>query len=325
VLVVAIGLLAGGARLWLHQQHPTNRSDFGQVWYAGATLLAGGNPYAVVGPGQPFDWEFPLLYPMPAIVVAAPLSVLPLRWAEALFLTVGFAAFVWAVTRHGSSPALCACASLSALWVLETVQWSPLITAAALIPSLGFLLACKPNIALALLAAYPSRRAMLGAAAFGLTTMVIWPWWPSAWLETFSAAPHIQAPVTRTGGPLLLLTLPLWRHADARLLLAMACVPHTPVLYEVIPLFLLARTLEQGAVLAVATVVTHRLVEPGLPLIEWFGRVGDVIFWLFYLPCLGLVIWNHRAELRQRIRSCMSRCRALRRPRSENARSYLKS
>ena len=54
------------------------------------------------------------------------------------------------------------------------------------------------------------------------------------------------APITRPGGVLVLLALLKWKRADARLLLALACVPHTTVPYETIPLFLIPQTWRQA-------------------------------------------------------------------------------
>jgi hypothetical protein len=45
--------------------------------------------------------------------------------------------------------------SLPALMTLQTSQWSLLLTGAALVPAVGFLLVAKPTIGLALFAAFP--------------------------------------------------------------------------------------------------------------------------------------------------------------------------
>src|SRR5689334_6881561 len=66
--------------------HGGQASDFAQLWYAARAWRYGMNPYDVVGPGRAFPWPFPLLYPLPAVIVAVPFSFLPVRLAEALFL-----------------------------------------------------------------------------------------------------------------------------------------------------------------------------------------------------------------------------------------------
>ena len=52
---------------------------------------------------------------------------------------------------------------------------------------------------LALLAAYPSARAAIGAALFVLLSIVIWPSWVGDWLSGLHTATHIAAPITRPG------------------------------------------------------------------------------------------------------------------------------
>jgi hypothetical protein len=241
------------------------------------------------------EWEFPLFYPLPAVLFAVPFTFLPLWIAEAAVVALGFGLFAWAVTRDTwRSPVLLGCLSLAAVQVLQTAQWSPLLTAAALLPSLGFLLAAKPTLALALLVAYPSRRALVGAAACGLLTLLIWSWWVDGWLAALPAATHISAPITRWGGPLLLLALLKWRRPEARLLTALACVPHTPELYEVVPLFLIITCLEEGLILVMliwlAQMIRQALMPPDGDYLVWMTLSGQVIVALIYLPCLITVL-----------------------------------
>ena len=62
----------------------------------------------------------------------------------------------------------------------------------------------------------------------------------------------MTAPVTyvTAGGPLILLALLRWRRPEARLLVALGCIPHTTMLYEALPLFLVARRWQEGVLLA---------------------------------------------------------------------------
>ena len=53
-------------------------------------------------------------------------------------------------------------------------------------------------------------------------------------------------PLTRRVGPLVLLSLITWKRADARLLLALACVPHTTAPYETIPFIRIPQTRPQA-------------------------------------------------------------------------------
>jgi len=277
---------------WIHPR--VDPSDFVQPWAAARMLAQGQNPYELIGPGRPFEHQFLLIYPATSALVAMPLAWAPSRLADSLFIGLGAAALAWALTRRTlANPQLWVFASFAMMVTAQTVQWSPWLTAAALMPSLGFVFAAKPSIGLAMLAAYPSRLAILGAAALTLATVVLWPWWIPAWLATLSSVTHMSAPVMRWGGPFILLALLRWRRADARLLAALACVPQTPVLYEVVPLFLLVRNVREAALMVVFTGATGTIVEriaQGADYNTWMAINGQWMVWLVYLPCTAMVL-----------------------------------
>ncbi|HEU6450450.1 MAG TPA: hypothetical protein VFT57_03455, partial [Gemmatimonadaceae bacterium] len=143
---------------------PDASTDF-EFWWRGArTLIAGGNPY-LMAPSTP-DWPLPdpLFYPLPALLLTAPLAELSLPSAGAIFMGISGGLLAWLVTREG----------LWRLWIFGTAsyfmackigQWSPLIMAVAFMPAAGFLAAMKPNLGLALLSYRPTWRAALGCAA----------------------------------------------------------------------------------------------------------------------------------------------------------------
>ena len=105
--------------------------------------------------------------------------------------------------------------------------------------------------------------ALLAAVGFTVVTLVLWPWWPREWLAQLSTVTHMSAPVTRWGGPLLLLAALRWRRPEARLLLGLSCIPQTPVVYEAVPLFLLVTTLREGVALLVVTVLLGLVLPDG--------------------------------------------------------------
>src|SRR3954454_1793434 len=181
-------------------------SDLAPIWASARAWLHHQDPYEAVGPGRAFDTIFPQIYPMTAIVTVAPLALMPLRWADAIFAGAGFALFAWAVTaKKLATPSIVALVSLGGLMTLQTSQWSLLLTGAALVPGLGWLLIAKPTVGLALFAAFPRWRTAIGCALFlGLVTL-IWPGWIVQWLATLASAPHVVAPITRRAGPLVLL------------------------------------------------------------------------------------------------------------------------
>ncbi len=79
----------------LHE--PDWPTDFDQLWHAARSLLNGDNPYATVGPGRPFQWDWPLFYPLPAVLLAVPFTVLPVAVARVAFSTLAAGVLGWAV------------------------------------------------------------------------------------------------------------------------------------------------------------------------------------------------------------------------------------
>jgi len=271
----------------------TAPSDFAQPWLAGKLLLDGRNPYREIGPDGPVHHQFHLIYPATAATVAMPFGRVSLRLANALFVGIGTALLFLALTRHGfRNPQLLVFAAFPMTVAAQNAQWSPLLTAATCLPLLGFVYACKPSVALAYWLAYPNIRAAMIAGAFTITTLVLWPWWAREWFAQLSTVTHLSVPVTRWGGPLLLLSALRWRRPEARLLLGLSCVPQTPVVYEAVPLFLAVTTVREGVALLVTTVLIG-VLHPGAPAQSydgWMAANGNWMIWLVYLPCLILVL-----------------------------------
>ena len=268
-------------------------SDLTQPWLAARLLMEGRNPYREIGPDGPVRHQFHLIYPVTAAVAVMPLTQLSLRAANAVFVGLGAGVLFWALTRETfSNPSLLVFASLTMIVTANTVQWSPFLTSAVFLPSLGFLYACKPSVGIAYLVAYPNPRSWIGAAVFTLLTVVVWPWWPQDWLHQLPTVTHMSAPVARWGGPLLLLALLRWRRPEARLLLALSCVPQTSVLYEAVPLFLVVRRIEEGAILLLLTYLFPPILQTaaGKPYDEWMTFSGEWMVWLLYIPCLIFVL-----------------------------------
>jgi hypothetical protein len=285
-------------------------SDFGQVWAAARAWTQGLDPYAAVGPGLAFEWPFPLFYPMSAVLVAVPFAWCPLWLADALFVGCGFGLFAYAaVTKERrDDPRVLMCASMAGVMALRLAQWSPLLCAAALVPALAPLLACKPTLGLALFAAWPSWRGVIGIAGFLAVSLVASPLWPWQWWETIQQQGHIVAPITRPGGVLVLLALRRWRLPEARLLVAWACIPHTAGLYEAVPLFLLVKTWPESISLTILTwvvgVIVFRIGPPYASFQASMDVSGNWMLWLLFLPCTALLLWRgSAAELSPQISS----------------------
>jgi len=272
---------------------PRQASDFMQVWAGARTFVGGGNPYTVVGPGRQYEFAFQGLYPFTAMVAALPLSRLPIRIADPLFVAIGTAFLAIVLTRRTvDNPQLLAFVSLPFWFFLQTSQWSPLLTGAALVPAAGWLLACKPNIGLALFAAFPSWRGLLGMASLGLLSVLLWPHWIFEWVRLLPTAAHVIAPVRLIAGPLILLALLKWRRAEARLLVALGCIPHTTAPYEALPLFLVVQHWEEGiAIWALSFVAFAAQKSFTYPSYEADVQAfGQWTVWCMYLPCTLMVL-----------------------------------
>jgi hypothetical protein len=295
-IALTVTAAVNGALLaWIVWSRPQPQpSDLAPIWASARALVHHQDPYQAVGPGRAYETLFPQIYPMTSIVTVAPLSLLPLRWADPLFVGLGFGLFTWAVTaRRLLTPALVALISLPALMTLQTSQWSLLLTGAALLPACGWLLVAKPTVGLALFAAFPRWKSAAGCALLLALSFLILPEWLGEWRATLSSAPHVVAPITRPGGLLVLLALLKWRRADARLLVALACVPHTTAPYETIPLFLIPQTWLQAWSLWALAVLAYVAQWAGGPYFSqaeyWAGGARSIVA-LMYLPCLVMVL-----------------------------------
>ncbi|HEX6574970.1 MAG TPA: hypothetical protein VF042_08345, partial [Gemmatimonadaceae bacterium] len=76
-----------------------DHSDFGMVWYGARALMAGMDPYSQIGPGKAFDYEWSLIYPVPALVLVSPLSWMSEQYATAVFVGVSCFLLAYGITR----------------------------------------------------------------------------------------------------------------------------------------------------------------------------------------------------------------------------------
>lgn len=261
-------------------------ADFTWAWRGARLLFEGANPYAVIRPEGAYPLNDYLYYPLPALLVAVPLAWLPGPAAGAVFLGLSSGLLCWGLLGDGPHR-LIMFASPPYLYALYSAQWSPLLTAAALLPALGFVLPAKPNLGLAILAAYPERLRLLLAGLAVAVSLVIMPGWPAALLANLPT--HLNyTPLLSWYGPLLLLALPLWRTAPARLLLAMALMPQR-LIYDQLPLWLTPATRRQALMLTAAA-------WAGVILGLLAGR-GELALVFSYLPTLACVVWQGRERL----------------------------
>jgi hypothetical protein len=279
------------------EQYPKH-ADFAQMWFAARTILHGGDPYPVMGPGLPFDYDWPWYYPLTAAIAAVPIAPFSEAIAVAFVVGISAACFAWALTAAGWWPLL-AFTSICTLQALHVAQWAPLLASALVILPLGVLLIAKPTIGAAIFVARPSRWAVVGGLLLLLVAFAVQPSWLAEWRATLASpliragkrAPHLP-PVSYPEGVLVLAALTRWRRPEARLLVAMACVPQTTLPYEAVPLFLVPR----------GGVESSLLVALSWAMVSWVKHYhhtgmaatvadyGQTFVWFLYVPCVLMVM-----------------------------------
>ncbi len=254
VTAIAIGLTAAVIS-WLASPF-THGADFAQFHFHASNWLAGRDPYAGGFPIRRATRVVPepLFYPLPSLFLLAPFTLVPLREAMALFVGASTALLAWGilVTSPARLPML-----FGAGFILSAGlgQWTPLVTATLLIPALGFLAVVKPNVGLASVPADPSLVRIGGGAALLLVSLTFQPSWPAEWLRNLHSMPPHPIPLLLPGGFLALLALAKWRRPEARLLVAMACVPQLMYFADQLPLWLVAKTRRESMLLSAISIV----------------------------------------------------------------------
>lgn len=293
---VALGVLASVVMLvvWatVWEGH---RSDFDMAWAGARALRAGVDPYVQSYELTTPKWPWPLAYPLPAILLSVPLAGLTFVWARVVFLTASIALLAFVLTRRAWWP-LVFLVSGPAVFAIMVVQWSPLVTAASLLPFGGVLLACKPNLGLALWCRCrtipEARRIAWAVLAVYAVTILFWPGWLGSYFVAAGAQPHVS-PLLRPFGWVLLLALLRWRDPDARMLAALAILPQSASFYDALPVLLIAGTAVEGVTLAGLSLAGFLCWFPsphGMPYAVsvahgWLWALGTV-----YLPALVLVL-----------------------------------
>jgi len=304
VFLAAIGAVVAGALCWVaYRLPPPSTSDFEQFWIGARALMQGADPYVAVPTTS--STHYPLFYPLPAVLITLPLGALPFIPAISLWAAIGAAAFVVAALRYrrGLLPALLSACFLHAILL---GQWSPLLTAAAVVPALSWVWVVKPSVGLALFLSYPHRRAVVGGLLLVGAAFLVRPSWVGDWLGALRTTNQYVAPIMKPGGVVLLLALIRWRRPEARLLAALACVPQTIGLYDALPLFLIPRNRWQGYCLVALSYVAAfgELLVPRQAGMSWVDTVSQrwpLYFCFLYLPALVIVLFFSKEEADQRM------------------------
>lgn len=242
--------------------HPHHLAkDLSYPWRAARALLDGQNPYDVIQAVGAYPFNAKLFYPLPAALTVMPLAPLQPHVAGALFVGISSALLAWALLRE----------SPWRLWVFASApfvhgailgQWAPLLTAAALLPTLQLFAAAKPTIGLVAWVYRPSWRGIVGGAILCAIALAFVPTWPRDWLAAAATTGKYRGPATTLLGAFLLLGALRWRRREGRLLLSLALVPQLPVFYDTLPLWLVPSTWKRAAFLTLTSWVAYAAWYP---------------------------------------------------------------
>ena len=274
-------------------------TDYEYLWRAARLWSSGVDPY-VVKPRAAWLhlWPLfdPLFYPLPAVLLVGPFAAWSLGVSQVVFVTSASAFLAWRMSRRALWPLLIFLTP--SFWMAAFIgQWSPWLTLAALTPSAGFLLAAKPTIGLACFCYRPTWRGALSGVAIVAVSLALMPSWPWEWLDNLEWVQRHPPAILTPGGWLLALAVLRWRQREARLLLAMACVPQLLFFADQLPLFLVARTRREAVLFTAAGVVVGSI---------WVARhfmryaavqlTGPYVMLACYLPALWIVLRRANVE-----------------------------
>lgn len=260
--------------------------DLAWPFIGAARLMAGQNPY-----GGVYPLDLGLYYPLPAVMLLVPLVPLGLPLATALF--VFLSVFLLAYARPPWPIFLSAPFVLAVLWG----QWAPLLTAAALLPAAAPLALCKPNMGIPALLYKPTRGKAIGCTVVALVSLIILPTWPLDWLRGLGAHQNFTPLLVLPFGPLLLLLIRQWREKDARLILALACLPQR--FPDMLLLWLIPATTRGALLLSIASWVVS-IIWHWADLFTISPAAKQAAVLLLYVPCALLSAHTMTAGAAQR-------------------------
>jgi hypothetical protein len=249
---------------------------------------------------QPHTAGWPLLdrlfYPLPALIVLAPVAWLPQPVAAAIFVGVPSGALAWRLSEGGLWRLL-ALATPGYAMALCLGQWAPWFMLAMLVPWLGFVFPGKPTIGAACFAGRPSHRAFTAGLAIVAASLALSPSWPVRWLANLHDVVGHPAPIFTLAGCWLWLVVLRWYDRDGRLLLAFALVPQVLFFADQAPLSLLAETKGEAVTLTVCGWIAAAC---------WYVRAYHTTGYLelaapyvlvgCYLPALWLMLRRRRVS-----------------------------
>ncbi len=270
-----------GVCWWLMWRLHVGAWDFNWALRAADDLLHHRDVYS-------HDYAHQIPYPLPAALFALPFVKLPRELAGGFFFGISSALLAFGLMRHGYARLLIFLAY--PYWAsLMTVQWTPLIVVAGVLPAFLPVVLAKPQIGIPVALTHLTRRGVLLALVVFAISVVVSPAWPLRWLRQLGGYQYF-IPMFVLPGPLLLFALACRRDPDSHLLLLTALVPQR-WFYDTFVLWLIPKSRPE----ILATVA----LSWGAGIWRWFviphaiSQVGVWTVLCMYLPMLA-VLWLRR-------------------------------
>lgn len=283
VVASVVAVLASLIIMGDYRRDPTRNTDFSQVWFSANALLEGRNPYELVGPGQEFEHEYPLFYPVTAMVAAIPLAPLSNRNSSLVFVAISSFLLAFGITS-GTWHRLPMLLSAAFIDSVHAAQWTMILTAAIFIPWVAVLAPAKPQSAIPVLAASVTKKtvmyALIGGTVLLALSFALLPGWLNEWLPRAQSADHIRAPLMGPVGFLILPVLFRWRRWETWLVIGSACMPQTFMWYSALILLATAATYHEAIALSLISTLGFGLT---LLAIELDLAPLPQIMWTIYL------------------------------------------
>jgi hypothetical protein len=226
--------------------------------------------------------------PLTTILVVLPFE--PLWFLGTMLLwSLGVGLLAYGALKKGGRWPLLIFTSASFWNAFLTLQWSPLLTAITLLPSLLPLALVKPNVGLPTILTNLTPRRILACGAFLLLTFIVDPLWVLKWLPQTAAYDGFIPLLILPLGPLLLLSLIRWRDPRVRFFFLMSLVPQRGF-YDALLLWVLPDSPRQLVLLSATS---------------WIGFIGAFSFHLnapllvlltIYFPMLAMILASSRRK-----------------------------
>ncbi len=298
VIAIVIGIAAGSAAAVIPHAIRLAGVGLGDIGLPIAGIFAfqqGGSPYELRLRGTPAP-----LYPFTTMILLWPLTWLPVKLIVPAFIGLASAALAYGLVHQDKPWRLLVFLSPPFLAAIESVQWSPLVTASLLVPALlPLAVLAKPQLAIVpAINGRWSLRTIAAAVAIVLISIIVWPAWPIEWLRKANFHTFVGfSPLLVVPGFLLIAAAIAWRSRSGRLLLAMS-FPMQRYFYDQLPLFLIPKSWRQMLVLLAASWCAVAIcwwrgwyaIGSGVQTRAGFTAVVVGSF----LPALAMVLLEHR-------------------------------